>query len=51
MITSTSSQDEISSWDETCTRMKKIMFAGEFRPTVKYVEFHPWMKLSLKENL
>ena len=32
-------------------RMKKFLFAREFHPGMKRVEFHPAMKFNLKETL
>ena len=31
--------------------VKKFLFTHEFHPGMKRVEFHPWMKFNLKENL
>ena len=47
----TCNRDEFSSWDEPRPRMKKVLFTREFHPGMKRVEFHPWMKFYLKENL
>ena len=40
----TYNQDEISSWNETRSGMKKILFTREFYPGLKQVEFHPGIK-------
>ena len=47
----TCNRDEISSRDETGPGMKKILFACQFHPAIRQVEFHPGMKFSLKQNL
>ena len=44
-------RDEISSSDETRPGMKNFLFIREFHLWMKQVEFHPGMKLNLKENL
>ena len=47
----TCNRDEISSWNETRLWVKKIMFTRKFYPEMKQVNFHPWIKFNLKENL
>ena len=47
----TCNRDEIGSLDETRPWMKKVLFAREFHPGMKRVEFHREMKFNLKEKL
>ena len=47
----TGNRDEILSWDETHSGMKKSLFTREFHPRMKRFEFHHEIKFSLKENL
>ena len=47
----TCNRDETSSQNETHLGMKKFLFTCEFHPGMKRVEFHPWLKFNLKENL